>query len=307
MSDLLKKFDWFDFHGFSLLCYLFKGIVETEFISFRDPNRKTRHFFLRMATSSSNTKNHRFIDVNEEPRKFLQPIEGYKDLPLVTLEEAVEPLVEVCPDVRRRAYISKSNCDEPGDLLTSDEAASIHLYTSEWTPRDECVYVALNNALRSKNRNKLLPPWLSYLKLFLTALFKLEPFSGTLWRGVRLDLQQQYEVGKTYTWWGFSSCTESLPVLKLNEFLGEEGKRTVFSIKCFNGRKIRHFSAIEEEEEILLLPATQFIVRTKCQLSKKDPDLVIIEIEQVEPPHILLEHPSGASNPIVQSELIIHF
>ena len=260
-----------------------------------------------MATASSNTKNHRFVDMNEEPRKMLQPIEGYKDLPLVTLEEAIEPIVDICPDVRRRAYIAKTNCDELHGDLPPDEAAAIYLYTSEWGPRDECLYVALNNTLRSKDRRKLLPSWLLYLKLLLTGLFKIKPFSGTVWRGVRLDLQQRYEVGKTYTWWGFSSCTESLPVLKSDDFLGEEGQRTVFSIKCFDGRKIRHYSAIEEEEEILLLPGTQFIVTSKCQLSKKDPDLVVIEIQQVEPPYELLEHPNGTSASSKTGEPIVSF
>ena len=32
-------------------------------------------------------------DMVEEPRKMLMPIKGYENVPLVTLEEAVEPLV----------------------------------------------------------------------------------------------------------------------------------------------------------------------------------------------------------------------
>ena len=239
-------------------------------------------------------KNHlgRFIDVGEEPRKLLQPIEGYQSLRLVSLEEAIEPIVEFCPDVRRRAYIAKGNCDSLKDGLTKDESASVYLYTSEWKPRDQCLYVVLNSVLRSQDRRKSIPPWFLFLKLLLTALFKLRSCSMTVWRGIPLDLRKQYEIGKTYTWWGFSSCTESISVLELDQFLGQEGKRTMFSIDCFNGKKIRQHSSIESEDEILLLPGSQFVVKSCFQPSKKDPDLFIIHLKQVEPPFVLLEPPS---------------
>jgi len=234
----------------------------------------------------------RFVDVNEESGKLLQPIEGYRSLDLVPLEEAIKPIVKFCPDVCRRAYIAKGNCDSPKGGLTEDESASIFLYTTEWQPQDQCLYAALNTMLRSKNRIKLIPPWFLYMKLLLTALFKLPSCSKVVWRGVRLDLRKQYEVGKTYTWWGFSSCTESVAVLESELFLGQEGKRTIFSIECFNGKKIREHSSFEDEDEILLLPGSQFLVKGHLQPSKKDPDLIIIQLTQVEPPYILLEEPS---------------
>jgi hypothetical protein len=245
-----------------------------------------------MATAKNNDCFGRFVDVEEEPRKLQQPIEGYQSLPLPTLEDAIEPIVEFCPDVRRRAYIAKGNCDSPKDALTKDESASIFLYTTEWKPRDQCLYVALNSILRSKIRDELISPWLLYMKLLLTALFKLPSHTMTVWRGVRLDLRNEYEVGKMYTWWGFSSCTEALSVLQSKLFLGQEGKRTMFSIECFNGKKIREHSSFKNEDEILLLPGSQFIVRSHLQPSKKDPDLVIIHLKQVEPPFTLLEEPS---------------
>jgi hypothetical protein len=234
----------------------------------------------------------RFLDGGEEPRRLLQPIEGYRHLPLVTIEAAVESLVEFCPDVRRRAYIAKGNCDQSKDGLTEDESASVFLYTSEWSPHDQCLYVVLNSVLRSRNRNKLILPWLLYMKLLLTALFKLRSCNMTVWRGVRLDLRNDYEVGKIYTWWGFSSCTKAVSVLESDLFLGQEGKRTMFSVECFNGKKIREHSAIEDEDEILLLPGSQFIVEGHFQPSKKDPGLIIIQLKQVEPPFTLLEEPS---------------
>jgi hypothetical protein len=245
-----------------------------------------------MATAKDIVNLGRFVDADEESGKLLQPIEGYKSLDLVPLEEAIEPIVKFCPDVCRRAYIAKGNCDSPKDGLTEDESAAIYLYTTEWQPHEQCLYAALNTMLRSKNRNKLIPPWFLFMKLLLTALFKLPSYSKPVWRGVRLDLRKQYEVGKTYTWWGFSSCTGSIAVLESESFLGQDGKRTIFSIECFNGKKIREHSSFEEEDEILLLPGSQFYVKGHLQPSKKDPDLIIIQLVQVQPPHILLEEPS---------------
>ena len=233
----------------------------------------------------------RFIDVGEESGKLLQPIEGYQSLPLVTLEEAVAPIVDACPDVRRRAWIAKDSCDSPKDGLTQDESAAIFLYTTEWQPQNQCVYGALNGVLRSKNRNRIIQPWLLYMKLLLMALFKLPSLTTTVWRGVRLDLRKTYEVGKTYTWWGLSSCTRTLSVLESDLFLGQEGQRTMFSIDCFDGKRIRAHSSFEDEDEILLLPGTHFIVKSHLQPSKKDPDLIIIQLEQVKPPFLLLELP----------------
>jgi hypothetical protein len=127
---------------------------------------------------------------------------------LVTLEEAIEPIVKFCPDVRRSVYIAKDGCGPCRDGLTEDESAAIFLYTTEWQPHDRCLYAVLNSVLRSRNRNRLIPLWLPYMKLLLTALFKLRSYNMIVWRGVRLDLRSEYEVGKTCIWWGFSSCTE---------------------------------------------------------------------------------------------------
>ena len=54
----------------------------------------------------------RFSDIPEEPCRMLMPIEGYEKKPLVTLEEAVEPIVAYVPDVQRKVYIAKMKCAE---------------------------------------------------------------------------------------------------------------------------------------------------------------------------------------------------
>ncbi|CAF4232834.1 unnamed protein product, partial [Rotaria magnacalcarata] len=78
-----------------------------------------------MAYSNSNEKHSatRFADLGVLPKRMLAPIEGYDKSPLVTLEEAVKPLIKIVPKVERNVFIVKQNCQEPEDDLTTDESA----------------------------------------------------------------------------------------------------------------------------------------------------------------------------------------
>ncbi|CAF4446626.1 unnamed protein product [Didymodactylos carnosus] len=119
----------------------------------------------------------RYVDIGDEPVIHLETIGGYGSLPLLSLEMAVEPLKAMIDKLPESVWIAKANCQHPRDNLTQDESAAIRLYTMGR------VYKHLNGMLRSKNRAKSLPPWLPYLKLLLTALFKLAAVKKTVWRG----------------------------------------------------------------------------------------------------------------------------
>ncbi|CAF1662785.1 unnamed protein product [Rotaria magnacalcarata] len=126
----------------------------------------------------------RFSDIPEEPCQMLMPIKGYEEKPLVTLEEAVEPIVAYVPDVQRKIYIAKMKCAElsPGNL-SIDEAASINLYSMECKLQDECLYYVLNQTLRNESQ-QILKPWFLFLKLILSSLAKLPSISWTVYCGV---------------------------------------------------------------------------------------------------------------------------
>ncbi|CAF4220652.1 unnamed protein product [Rotaria sp. Silwood2] len=69
--------------------------------------------------------------------------------------------------------------------------------------------------LRDRDRLQL-KPWFPYLKLFITALFKIEPcVAKVVWRGVKADLHSKYHRGERYTWWAFSSC-KTIPAAASN-------------------------------------------------------------------------------------------
>lgn len=103
----------------------------------------------------------------------LLPISGYEKEPLVPLRLACQPLKGILNDeLDKFMKQALDNCKTPKDGLTQDESASIYLYTTEWTIREKSLYYVLNATLRDENRDKL-RPWQSYLKLFLTAFYKL--------------------------------------------------------------------------------------------------------------------------------------
>ncbi|CAF1181754.1 unnamed protein product [Didymodactylos carnosus] len=233
----------------------------------------------------------RFFDVQEEPKKLLLPIDGYQNLPLMPLEDAVRPLFSLADDLQSRVWIAKENCSSPQDPLSQDEAAAIYLYTLEWIPTDRSLYYKLNQSLRYENRQKLIP-WFAYLKLLLTALYKLPSQKRTIWRGVNADISKLYPAGSKKVWWGISSCTESVAVLESSQFLGNTGTKTLFSIECKNGKLIRPYSYYQDEDEILLPPATYLETVSQIQPA---PGLHIIHLREKEPPHVLIQPPNNAN------------
>jgi hypothetical protein len=238
----------------------------------------------------------RFSDFTTQPGRMLPPIQGYENMPLVPLEEAVEPLTSLVPQVERMAWTVKQNRFEGEHGLTDDESASILLYTMEWEPREKSFYITLNNTLQAANRN-LLKPWFLYLRLIMTSLAKLPSDSQrlTVFRGVKLDLRAQYPVDSTITWWGFSSCTTAIGVLSDERFLGRTGTRTLFNIECHSAKSIKSFSFYPEEEEVLLPPARQFQVMGCLDQGH---GLYIIQLKEIQPKFPLM-------NPVPQPSPII--
>ncbi|CAF4645691.1 unnamed protein product, partial [Rotaria socialis] len=227
----------------------------------------------------------RITDVEQESLEILAPIGGYSSVPLVSLEEAVKPLVPILPDVQSNAYAAKLKCSKPADNLTQDESASIMLYTMTWEPPTECLYMILNDILRTKDRQQKLAPWYLYLRLFLNALFRLPLLPTMAYRGVKLDLKNRYIEGETIVWWGFSSCTTSMGVLQSDLFLGKSGTRTMFTLQCKSARDIRKHSFFPTDDEVLLMAATQF----KIVSSLDQGDLHMIQLEETTPKFSLLQ------------------
>ncbi|CAF4449812.1 unnamed protein product [Rotaria sp. Silwood2] len=224
---------------------------------------------------------YRFSDVDGEPMRRLPPLRGFENMPLVSLEQATQPLIPYVPEIEHMVYIIQGNNIQSHDGLTVDESSSIALYSMEWSPRKNSFYIILNDTLRNSNREALLPSWNKFLRLFLTALSKLPSFGHrTIYRGIKLDLGQKYKEGARIVWWGFSSCTKTVGVLENDAFFGKSGTRTLFAIECDTGKDIRQHSFYQNEDEILLLPGREFEVVSSMDMGHQ---LTMIQLKEVAP------------------------
>jgi hypothetical protein len=233
----------------------------------------------------------RIEDVLHESHQLLLPIEGYQNAKTMPLEEAIEPLFHIFDRVslRTKVFIAKERCQQPTDGLSQDESASIMLYTFQSDTNQASLYFVLNETLRMADREKL-KPWFSYLKLFITGLSRLLPINNVVYRGVKADLSEEYVVGNNYIWWGVSSCTPSLRVLESDQFCGTISKRTIFIIKCLDGRSIRNHSLYHQENEILLMPGRYFRVHDRY---RSGDGLYMIELHEMRPPYELFPLPNS--------------
>jgi hypothetical protein len=242
-----------------------------------------------MAVSTKSDVNCRFSDLCDEPvDHLLSPIKGYQDKPLVPLSEAVKKVSNLFNEIGDNVFVALHNCQNPSDGLTEEESAAIHLYTMQFDGGPS-LYLLLNQSLRGENRDQL-KPWFSFLKLFLTALYKLPSQSKTVWRGVKnVDLSEKYKTGRKFAWWGVSSCTTNIELLESEEFLGQEGQRTLFSIECINGKSVGNHSYYKnKEKEIILMPGSYFEVIGQLNPA---PQLFIIQLREIFPPITLVKPP----------------
>ena len=240
-----------------------------------------------MASNDNDDKDryrHRFGDVADEPLQMLSPIEGFQNKPLVSLEDAVKPLVQRISDIEIYASEAKENMHMPLEYdLSPDEAAAIRLYTMEWKNKKPSLYRVLNENLRDEDRRVLID-WFYYLKLLITALMKIPSTPRHLFRGVNMNLSAKYPDGGTFVWWAFSSCSDSPAVSQ--SFCGKQAQGTLFEIDCYSGKDVRRISKYQKENEVLLIAATQFQVTSKVDQSN---GVTIIRLKETEPKYPLIE------------------
>lgn len=224
-------------------------------------------------------------DVTLEYDQFITAVTGYENKPTVSIEEAVKSLESTINEIKRQVITAKAMLKNRPKDLSEDQAAAIMLYTTSSTRHEKCVSSILNEALRSKNRQKL-EPWFLYLKLFFVALDRLPTMTNRrLFRGIKTDVSDSYQVGQRVIWLGFSSCSTKKDVAESEKFFGKTGKRTMFIIDSKSGKNIDKYSYYINEGEVMLLPATQFQVVNCC---KREGDLYEIHLKEMDDFYSLL-------------------
>jgi hypothetical protein len=173
----------------------------------------------------------------------------------------------------------KENCQEIKDGLTINESASIMLYSMQWQPKEQSLSLILNRTLRDENREEL-KPWFLYLKLFMKSLSKLPSIQCYVYRGVPMDLSQQYPQGKIFIWWGFALCTQSIESFEKEQNFNSTDQRTRFKIECKSAKDIRNHSFHKTNDEILLLSAQRYKVISNLDSGN---GLRIIQVKEIDP------------------------
>ncbi|CAF0862576.1 unnamed protein product [Rotaria sordida] len=201
----------------------------------------------------------RFFNFSGEPKAIAPSIHDYEHIPIVTLEEAVEPLVIFIPQIQDMVKLVKEKCQQPKDNLSIDESGSIMLYTMEWLPKEDAFHYIFNRKLHLNDPNELIP-WYFYLKLISTSLSKLPKLSRRIfYRGINLDLKNEYFLNRKLFWYEFLSCLSSINAFDKKEFgFVHTDIRTLFIIHSNHAKNISQHSFYKIEHEILLLPGQRF-------------------------------------------------
>jgi hypothetical protein len=130
-------------------------------------------------------------------------LEGYQNQILVPVDTAIKRLHGIIRSLSHDLSMARERTSAvPTDNLTKEESTAIYLYTMGKMSSNQSLCEGLNYALRIKNRREL-SPYLCFLKLFITALSKLDSVGQTIYRGAKIDLSGKYSVGKTFVWSGF--------------------------------------------------------------------------------------------------------
>ncbi|CAF0976493.1 unnamed protein product [Rotaria sp. Silwood1] len=210
--------------------------------------------------------------------ELLKSTDGYDKIPIVTLEQAVLPLIPLLPTIQTYVRIVKEKCENPADRLTSDESASIMLYSIGWQPMNECLYVVLNTTLQSMNRQNL-KPWFLYLKLLFSAVIRLPSIHLNVYRISKSALIKQYQKDEVVVWWDFALCTTSIEYLQTEKSLDKLETRTIFTIECNTIKDIRKHTYFSTDNSLLILPGTHFKVH-ECLEQDNNVHLITLQENQ---------------------------
>ena len=175
---------------------------------------------------------------------------------------------------------AKEHCDKSDvhDLKT-DESAAIYLYTIEWDGNQfGSLYFILNGDLRSGIQSRQ-RRWFTYLKLLVTALEKLPSVNDDVWRILKKDVSSAYPMNHTFRWSSLTSCSRNV-YTAIEVFSNEKSQNTLFKISVTHGKNISQYSKYPNEEEIILIPDTEFSVIGQSKLKDQADNIPYIHLRQ---------------------------
>lgn len=206
----------------------------------------------------------RFVYFHNQSKQFYEYMNDYQSIPLVSLEQAVIPLLKSIPRIYQMVELVKEKCHslKTSSDLSTNELASIMLYTLEWTPKISSFYYILNRALSSNDPNQL-KDWYSYIKLFSTSLEKLPRSSYRIFfRIIPQNLQSEYSKDDRLIWYDYISCSSSLDSFNQlpNYKTNSSTDQTIFIIYSEQAIDISEYSFYPLKDTLVLLPNQEYRV-----------------------------------------------
>ena len=183
----------------------------------------------------------------------------FETIPLVSFDRSIQSLIPLIPTIEDYVQLIKQKCLTPADGLTSDQSASIMLFSLLWQPIDRCLYTQLNQILLATDP-AVLKPWYSYLKLLLSALIQLPSHDQVVYRGSTSDLHEEYPLDAVIRWKDLALCTSSIDHLQSNSDSGMEGLRTIYTVRGNSVKNIHPHTYLASNHLMVFLPGTKFQV-----------------------------------------------
>jgi len=208
----------------------------------------------------------------------------------VALRQAVPRIDQICQDIKSKIVqlrgISTVNQKLVQMGLEENELAGIVGYSHDlMLPNNEKsgnLYYECNNALRVKGieeRKAMIRTWGGYMHWTMKGLLKFPSSEGWVVRGVpgKSRLVTQYTNGLRVQWKAFSSASKNVGAA--HAFFDDEDDGVIFRIKVKTGKSISEVSFFPSEDEVLLLPGKQYIVKSEPYQQN---GLTFIDMEEVE-------------------------
>ena len=219
----------------------------------------------------------RFFDYPDQPEKITRSSIDFNSIPLVSLEEAVQPLVDQIPSLDQMLQLVQRKYSQSTSNLSRDESASILLYTLEWTSKETSFYYIFNRKLSSNDSSEL-ESWYLYMKLFATSLSKLPKTTRRIfYRAVPFDLHDCYPKKSRLIAYDYISCSSSLEFFDRQKFAWNSSNRCmVFAIFSQHAIDLGEHS-FYPLKETFLLPANQQYQVISCRTSNDGLCLVVLK------------------------------
>ncbi|CAF1213056.1 unnamed protein product [Adineta steineri] len=208
---------------------------------------------LNGTNSNKNLESSRFSKIGISATNPLLLIKGYKNKPLLPLEEALKPFNGKIPHLDEQIKEAKSKCHYPSEHnLTHDESAAIYLYSMGGN--ENSVYNRLQKSWASNSRTQM-KPWFKYLKLLKTGLNKLSNVEVEAWQGTFYDknLEKTLTSNSLKLYTCMSPCSPSVQQVK-NDIHGQaNSKKILVGYRSVNGKDVTNYT-VNNQKEIMIWP-----------------------------------------------------